>query len=68
MEWVQRMTATVDYIEGHLADDIMYDEVAKIACCSMHQFGRVFSYIVGISLAEYIRRRRLTLGIRITEQ
>lgn len=62
MEWVQRMTATVDYIEGHLADDIMYDEVAKIACCSMHQFGRVFSYIVGISLAEYIRRRRLTLA------
>ncbi len=62
MEWVQRMTATVDYIEGHLTDDIMYDEVAKIACCSMHQFGRVFSYIVGISLSEYMRRRRLTLA------
>lgn len=43
-------------------DDILYDEVAKIACCSMHQFGRVFSYIVGLSLSEYIRRRRLTLS------
>ncbi len=62
MEWIERMTSTVDYIEDHLADDIMYDEVAKIACCSMHQFGRVFSYIVGISLSEYIRRRRLTLS------
>jgi len=62
MEWVERMTATIDYIENHLTDDIMYDEVAKIACCSMHQFGRVFSYVVGISLSEYIRRRRLTLS------
>lgn len=62
MGWAQRMEATVDYIENHLTEDIMYDEVAKIACCSMHQFGRVFSYIVGISLSEYIRRRRLTLS------
>jgi len=62
MEWIERMTRTVDYIEEHLADDIMYDEVAKIACCSMHQFGRVFSYVVGTSLSEYIRRRRLTLS------
>jgi AraC family transcriptional regulator len=62
MEWIEKMTATIDYIESHLDDDIMYDEVAKIACCSMHQFGRVFSYIVGISLSEYIRRRRLTLS------
>ena len=62
MEWIDRITATVDYIEGHLDYDILYDEVAKIACCSMHQFGRVFSYIVGVSLSEYIRRRRLTLS------
>jgi len=62
VEWIERMSATLDYIESHLDDDILYDEVAKIACCSMHQFGRVFSYIVGISLSEYIRRRRLTLS------
>ncbi len=62
MEWIERIGATVDYIENHLDDDIMYDEVAKIACCSMHQFGRIFSYIVGIPLSEYIRRRRLTIA------
>ncbi len=53
MEWVERMTATIDYIENHLTDDIMYDEVAKVSCCSMHQFGRIFSYVVGVSLSEY---------------
>lgn len=62
MDWINIMTSTIDYIEDHLADDIMYDEVAKIACCSMHQFGCIFSYIVGIPLSEYIRRRRLTLS------
>lgn len=62
MEWLERMTMTINYIEDHLTDNIMYDEVAKLACCSMHQFGRVFSYVVGVSLSEYIRRRRLTLA------
>lgn len=62
MEWLGRVTAALDHIEENITGDIMYDEVAKIACCSMHQFGRVFSYIVGVSLSEYIRRRRLTLS------
>lgn len=62
MEWLIRMTAALDYIENNLTNDIMYDQVAKLACCSMHQFGRVFSYMVGVPLSEYIRRRRLTLA------
>ena len=62
MEWVDRMTAVIDYIEENLTEELNYSEVAKIAYCSMHQFGRVFSYIVGISLSEYIRNRRLTLA------
>lgn len=55
MEWLTKMTAAINHIEENLTDDIMYDEVAKLACCSMHQFGRVFSYIVGISLYSHKR-------------
>lgn len=62
MEWLSRMTSAIDYIEDHLTEDIQYDQVAKIALCSVHQFGRVFSYIAGVSLSDYIRRRRLTLA------
>jgi AraC family transcriptional regulator len=62
MEWLERMSSSIDYIERNITENILYDEVAKLACCSMHQFGRVFSYIVGVSLSEYIRRRRLTLA------
>jgi AraC family transcriptional regulator len=37
-------------------------EIAKIVCCGVYQFGRIFSYVVGIPLSEYIRRRRLSLA------
>lgn len=40
--------------------DISYDEAAQIACCSPFYFQRLFSYVSGISLSEYIRRRRMT--------
>jgi len=36
--------------------------VWKIACCSEYHFKRVFSFLSGIGLSEYIRRRRLTLA------
>jgi len=52
----------MDYIEDNLTGQISYEEIAKISYCSVHQFGRVFSYVVGVSLSEYIRRRRLTLA------
>lgn len=62
MEFLSIMTEVVDYIEDHITDDIDFNDIAKIVCCGVYQFGRIFSYVVGISLSEYIRRRRLTLA------
>lgn len=62
MEWLNRMNHAVDYIELNLADEISYDKAAKIACCSTYHFQRMFSFISGVPLSEYIRRRRLTLA------
>lgn len=56
------MNDTINYIENNLDNTISYEKIAKISFSSMHQFGRIFSYVVGISLSEYIRRRRLTLA------
>lgn len=47
-------------IEDNLDKEISYDEAARIACCSPYYFQRVFSYVSGVSLAEYIRRRKMT--------
>lgn len=60
MDWLDRFNAAVDYIENNLDDKIEYSSVAQVACCSEFHFSRMFSSLLGISLSEYIRRRRLT--------
>ena len=60
MEWLKKLGKAIDYIEDNLDKEISYDEAARIACCSSYYFQRVFSYVSGVSLAEYIRRRKMT--------
>ena len=60
MEWLKQFNDAIAYIEAHLDGEISYEEAARIACCSTCYFQRLFTYIVGISPAEYIRRRRMT--------
>jgi AraC family transcriptional regulator len=60
VEWLTQLSQAIDYIENNLADNISYDEAAKIACCSTYYFQRMFSYVAGIPLSDYVRRRRMT--------
>lgn len=60
MEWLKNLSNAIDYIENNLAGEISYEEAAKIACCSTYYFERMFTYVAGISLSEYIRHRRMT--------
>ncbi|MCL1788273.1 MAG: AraC family transcriptional regulator [Defluviitaleaceae bacterium] len=62
MEWLTRMNATLNYVEENLQGDIDYKTLERIVCCSAHTFFKMFSYVADVSLAEYIRRRRLTLA------
>ncbi|MCR8657696.1 AraC family transcriptional regulator [Paenibacillus endoradicis] len=62
MDWLTRMNRAMDYIEMNLCGEIELAEVAHKACCSSHEFQRMFSFITNVTLAEYIRRRRLTLA------
>ncbi|MCX8129749.1 MAG: AraC family transcriptional regulator [Clostridia bacterium] len=62
MEWLDRLNQSISYIEDNLAGAIDFEQAAKIACCSSFHFQRMFSYIANVSLAEYIRRRRMTLA------
>lgn len=62
MDWLARMNGAVSYIEENLTEDIDFEEVARMACCSTYHFQRMFSFITDIPLSEYIRRRRLTLA------
>lgn len=62
MDWLQRMNHAIDYIEDNLENNIDYEQIARIALCSVYQFQRMFSFVLEIPLSEYIRRRRLTLA------
>jgi AraC family transcriptional regulator len=62
MDSLRSMNNALEYIEEHLTEEIDYIEVSKIAYCSEYHFKRMFSFLAGISLSEYIRRRRLTLA------
>lgn len=62
MEWIERLNRAMNYIEENITEEIDYEQTAKIACCSTYHFQRMFTYMAGISLAEYIRRRRMSLA------
>ena len=62
MEWVERLNQSMNYIEEHLTDEIDYEQLGRIACCSSYHFQRMFTYMAGVPLSEYIRRRKMSLA------
>ncbi|MDN4527523.1 AraC family transcriptional regulator [Fictibacillus fluitans] len=62
MDQLKDMNAALSYIEQHLTDRIDFKQVARKALCSEYHFKRMFSFLAGMTLSEYIRRRRLTLA------
>jgi len=64
MNMLRQLNAAMEYIEANLCLEIDLDAAAEIACVSADSFARFFSYMTGMTLTEYIRRRRLTLAAR----
>ncbi|MFJ7972009.1 GyrI-like domain-containing protein [Psychrobacillus sp. NPDC096389] len=62
MDLLKNMNSAINFIEENLTDDIDFTEVARRAYCSEYHFKRMFSFLAGTTLSEYIRRRRLTLA------
>ena len=53
------LNQAMDYIEEHLTEEVSFDELAKKTGISVYHFKRTFSFFAGMSLAEYIKKRRL---------
>lgn len=60
MIWIDDMKAAIRYIESHLEEAVDYEKAADLMGYSVYHFQRLFMLIAGVSLAEYIRNRRLT--------
>ncbi len=62
MDWHEKMNSAMRYIEDNLTGSIDILEAARLTHCSEYHFRRMFSFIAGVPVSEYIRRRRLTLA------
>lgn len=65
MNWNQKLQIIIDDVENHLQrteEPINPFDISEIAECSYSFFQKVFSYFNGISFADYIRFRKLTLA------
>lgn len=60
MNQLEHLNAALEYLESHLDGPIDLVAVSRRAHCSEYHFNRMFSFLAGMGLAEYIRRRRLT--------
>ncbi len=71
---LQEFNQLMDYIEENLTEQISGKEISKIVGMSDYHFKRMFSYMAGMSLNEYIKNRRLSVanvelinGARVTD-
>ena len=60
MDILEGLNAAVRYIEQNLQDKPDMEQAARLASHSADGFMRMFSYLTGMSVSEYMRRRRLT--------
>ena len=59
---MQRFFKSIDFMEQHLYDKILVDEIAAASHYSTYHFCRIFKSLVGDSPKEYLRKRRLTVA------
>lgn len=62
MDWLTRMTNALDLLEQRMEERLDIEEIAGAAYVSPFHFQRMFSMLTGMTVAEYIRKRRLTLA------
>lgn len=62
MDWLNAMKNAVEYLEANMTEKLDMEKVAKIALSSSFHFQRMYYMLTGVTVAEYVRRRKLTLA------
>jgi len=62
MNWMKSFNDTLTFIENNIRSEITAEDITKITYTSYHHFSRMFNILSGITLNEYIRKRRLSLS------
>jgi len=59
MAYVERVNRAIDHVVSHLGEPLRLKEVSRAAMLSPFHFHRVFQALVGVTLAEFVKRLRL---------
>ncbi|MCL2284734.1 MAG: AraC family transcriptional regulator, partial [Firmicutes bacterium] len=62
MNWIQCLSNAIQFIEKHLTNEINIDEVSSQTYTSSSHFQLIFHLVMGMTVGEYIRNRRLSLA------
>lgn len=62
VNWIQCLSKAIQYIEEHLTDEINIDEISSESYASSSHFQLIFHLVMGMTIGEYIRNRRLSLA------
>lgn len=57
---LKELNQVIDYIEDHLTDDLSLEMISEYAGVSDYHFRKIFYYLSGLTLSEYIKNRRLS--------
>ena len=59
---IKNIKTILDEIENNITAEIDYETIASQMALSVYEFRRIFAFIIGYPLSEYIRKRRLSLA------
>ena len=57
---LKELNHVMDYIEEHLTDDLSLEIISEYAGVSDYHFRKIFFYLSGMTLSEYIKNRKLS--------
>ncbi|XCP86652.1 GNAT family N-acetyltransferase [Roseburia hominis] len=62
---IKNVIAAIQYIENHLQEELDLETVAKAVHYSKYHLHRIFSDTVGLTLHDYVKRRKLTEAAKL---
>ncbi len=62
MDWTESIARAISYIEDNIKEDITIADIAAQAAISPFYFQKGFAMLCGFTVAEYMKRRRLSLA------
>jgi AraC family transcriptional regulator len=68
MKFLEQLNQSLEYLEENMDQRIEIEEAAKRTCTSKFHYQRMFHMVTGVTVAEYIRKRRLTLAAQELQQ